>query len=131
MYMTFLTHDNVKQTGHGLVLWYSVLLVKASERIPRLTLIIIPFCRIPQIIENFQAKSVEGLSLALFVITIIGNFCYGMSILFRLPVIDQQFYLGTLPYLIGSMGTICFDCVILGQACLYGTAWRRMQDEDE
>lgn len=66
----------------------------------------------------------EGLSLALFVITILGNSCYGLSILLRLPIIDTKFYLSTLPYIIGSMGTIVFDFVILAQAIHYGN-WRR------
>jgi solute carrier family 66 (lysosomal lysine-arginine transporter), member 1 len=60
--------------------------------------------RIPQVIQNYRNKSVEGLSLFLFVLTILGNLGYGVSILLRLPALDQHFFFGTLPYLIGKNG---------------------------
>lgn len=77
--------------------------------------------RIPQILVNHQTKSVEALSLVGWIIIILGNAFYGLSILFRLPnASDAKFYQSTLPYIIGSAGTITFDFVILFQAYLYG-----------
>lgn len=58
--------------------------------------------RIPQVLQNYRNKSVEGLSIFLFVLTILGNVGYGVSILLRLPAFDQHFFLGTLPYLVGN-----------------------------
>ncbi|KAJ3090489.1 hypothetical protein HK102_003561 [Quaeritorhiza haematococci] len=78
------------------------------------------FSRIPQILENHHTKSVAGLSLLLFVLTIIGNLCYGVAILLRLPAFDAKFFQSILPYMIGSTGVLIFDFTILGQAIAYG-----------
>ncbi|KAJ3379133.1 hypothetical protein HDU92_006893, partial [Lobulomyces angularis] len=77
------------------------------------------FSRIPQIIENIKQKSVEGISLSLFVITIFGNIFYGVSVLLRLPEVNEKFFSSTFPYIVGSFGTIIFDFVILFQANYY------------
>lgn len=41
------------------------------------------FSRIPQVIMNYRHKSVEGLSVALFAITSVGNVAYGLQICMR------------------------------------------------
>ena len=80
------------------------------------------FCsRIPQIIENHRLKSVDGLSVGLFIFTIIGNLSYGLSILIRTPKLDNHFYFQTVPYLIGSLGVLIFDLIILLQFLVYKT----------
>jgi uncharacterized protein with PQ loop repeat len=71
--------------------------------------------RIPQIIKNQNRRSVHGLSVSMFVLNIIGNGCYGTSVLIRLGKIDQEFFLSTFPYLIGSWGVLIFDCITLIQ----------------
>ncbi|KAI8904313.1 PQ loop repeat-domain-containing protein [Gorgonomyces haynaldii] len=76
--------------------------------------------RIPQLYENYKLKSVKGLSGALLILTVLGNVTYGLSILLRFPPIDNVFFESTLPYLIGSMGTLIFDFATLGQAYYYG-----------
>ncbi|KAJ3279907.1 PQ loop repeat-containing protein 2 [Borealophlyctis nickersoniae] len=78
------------------------------------------FSRIPQILENHRNRSTEALSLALFFYTILGNLTYGLSIMLRLPKIDAAFFSSVLPYIIGSIGILVFDLVILGQAVSYG-----------
>ncbi|KAI8854569.1 PQ loop repeat-domain-containing protein [Chytridium lagenaria] len=78
------------------------------------------FSRMPQIAENAKKKSVEGLSLGLFIFTLSGNFTYGLSILLRGPTFDWQFVRSDLPYVIGSIGVLCFDIVILTQAYFFG-----------
>lgn len=78
------------------------------------------FSRLPQILTNFRLKDVEGLSLMLFIITISANVCYGLAILLRLPKIDAKFFESTLPYIIGSIGTLIFDFIIIYQALVYG-----------
>ncbi|RKO99531.1 hypothetical protein CXG81DRAFT_3377, partial [Caulochytrium protostelioides] len=75
--------------------------------------------RIPQIVENHQKRSVAGLSIMLFVLTIAGNAAYGIAILLRLPALDAHFYESVLPYLIGSLGTFVFDVCIITQSILY------------
>jgi uncharacterized protein with PQ loop repeat len=85
------------------------------------------FCsRIPQILENYRLKSVDGLSFGLFTLTISGNLCYGISILLRTPSLDEHFYFQTLPYLIGSLGVLIFDLIIMGQFLMF----RRGSDQN-
>ncbi|KAI3659683.1 hypothetical protein MP638_006466 [Amoeboaphelidium occidentale] len=78
------------------------------------------FSRIPQIITNYKLKDVEGLSIALFVLTISSNVTYGLQILIRQPAIDEKFFRSTFPYLLGSIGTLIFDMIIITQAVMYG-----------
>jgi uncharacterized protein with PQ loop repeat len=77
------------------------------------------FSRVPQIITNYRLREVEGLSILLFILTISGNLFYGFGILLRFPPIDLKFYQSTLPYLIGSIGTLLFDIMIVYQAIIY------------
>lgn len=76
--------------------------------------------RIPQIQENSASQSVEGLSIPMFLLTVFGNIAYGFGIFLRMPVLDSHFWFGTFPYILGSMGTIAFDAVILWQAYTFG-----------
>ena len=45
---------------------------------------------------------------------------YGASVVLRLPELDQRFYAGILPYIVGSLGVVVFDIVTLLQARHYG-----------
>ncbi|XP_071805335.1 lysosomal amino acid transporter 1 homolog [Asterias amurensis] len=83
--------------------------------------------RIPQLYKNFKRKSTEGVAVMMFVLTVLGNVFYGLSIIMEntTPV----FIVRHLPWLVGSLGTLCFDCIMLLQFRLY-----RMTDvmsEDE
>lgn len=75
--------------------------------------------RIPQVRENAKSQSVEGLSIALFFCTLMGNSMYGVSVLLRVPVIDWSFVQSELPFLIGSIGVLIFDTIIMYQYYLY------------
>ncbi|KAI0006122.1 PQ loop repeat-domain-containing protein [Russula compacta] len=80
--------------------------------------------RLPQIWKNFVRKSVEGLSMFLFVSAFLGNFFYVLSILFssnmRGPLVESSSYLTeSMPYLLGSGGTLMFDVTIVTQSFLY------------
>jgi len=75
--------------------------------------------RIPQVVKNFQRKSTDGLSMALFVLAIIGNLTYGFQILLRLPRFDEEFYRDKLPFLLGSIGVFIFDVTIFIQFKCY------------
>ncbi|TIA87962.1 hypothetical protein E3P81_03725 [Wallemia ichthyophaga] len=80
--------------------------------------------RMPQIYYNYQRKSVEGLSVFLFLFALLGNSFYTMSILSS-PRFQQshpqamKYLLESLPFLIGSVGTIVFDVIILLQVQMY------------
>lgn len=83
--------------------------------------------RLPTIIANtpqFQRKSVEGLSILLFVFAFLGNVTYVLSIvLVPAPEGEYSHYLlRALPYLLGSGGTLMFDLTIMVQSVVYGSA---------
>ncbi|KAK1235999.1 hypothetical protein PQX77_000768 [Marasmius sp. AFHP31] len=80
--------------------------------------------RLPQIWKNFSRKSVEGLSVYLFIFAFLGNFFYVSSILTNprahqggLPA--QEFITESIPYLLGSAGTFIFDVTIVTQVIIY------------
>jgi len=80
--------------------------------------------RLPQIWKNFVRKSVEGLSVFLFIFAFLGNFFYVLSILsspyMRGPLTEASMFLSeSMPYLLGSGGTLMFDVTIVTQFFIY------------
>jgi hypothetical protein len=55
----------------------------------------------------------------MFLCSVAANCTYGLSILFRVPSIDAQFFASTFPYIVGSIGVIIFDFIILWQSKHY------------
>lgn len=74
--------------------------------------------RLPQIYQNIQRRSVEGLSMALFFFAAMGNLTYVLSI-FTNPHATRATMLEAVPYIIGSAGTLMFDATIFGQYALW------------
>lgn len=73
--------------------------------------------RMSQIHKNYTRKSSEGLALVMFVMAVCANMCTGTSIILRtftLVELKEQ-----LPWIIGSLGTISLDMVILWQSTMY------------
>ncbi|KAL0946624.1 hypothetical protein HGRIS_012820 [Hohenbuehelia grisea] len=86
--------------------------------------------RLPQIWKNFVRKSVEGLSMYLFVFAFLGNCFYVASIMTspqvrQAPPIAEAFLKESLPYLLGSGGTLMFDITIVSQSFIYRPKHRR------
>lgn len=73
--------------------------------------------RIPQIIKNYRERSCEGLSLLFFILSLFGNITYGASIL--LHSLDKDYLIVSLPWLLGSFGTMAEDIVIFMQFHIY------------
>lgn len=73
--------------------------------------------RIPQVLKNYKRKSVEGLSLIMFFCAIMGNLTYGMGVILKdsSPTALKK----SLPWLVGSLGTLSFDFFILLQFRFY------------
>ncbi|GAA5978547.1 hypothetical protein JCM10908_004398 [Rhodotorula pacifica] len=86
--------------------------------------------RLPQIWQNFRRRSVEGLAMTLFLFAFIGNSLYVASILANPQSSSVSFLLESLPYLLGSGGTLCFDLMILGQSWLYSEKRRARRAHD-
>ncbi|EIW69410.1 hypothetical protein TREMEDRAFT_73844 [Tremella mesenterica DSM 1558] len=78
--------------------------------------------RLPQIWMNFTRKSIEGLSILLFLFAFLGNTTYVLSILLNPLSSSSSYLLEALPYLLGSGGTLMFDLTIMCQAVLYGSS---------
>eukprot|EP00033_Pygsuia_biforma_P000211 GCRY01000266.1.p1 GENE.GCRY01000266.1~~GCRY01000266.1.p1 ORF type:complete len:331 (+),score=47.24 GCRY01000266.1:188-1180(+) len=71
-----------------------------------------------QIYKNFKRKSCVNLSKVMFCSALFGNLFYAAQIF--LWSTSWDYILETLPWLVGSAGTCCFDFVILIQFAMYG-----------
>ncbi len=79
--------------------------------------------RIPQIWENHMRRSVAGLSILLFIAAFSGNLLYSVSVLTNPAAASSNaraYLQESLPFLLGSGGTLIFDLIIVGQ----WLAWR-------
>ncbi|KAI9199838.1 PQ loop repeat-domain-containing protein [Polychytrium aggregatum] len=74
--------------------------------------------RLPQIYRNHQRKSVQGLSIGMFSLAVFGNLSYALSVICK--CVPEPWRLqAAFPFILGSMGTIIFDAVILLQCWIY------------
>ncbi len=73
--------------------------------------------RLPQIYRNFERQSCEGLAMVMFGCALMGNVTYSASILFKSR--ETAYIYNSLPYLLGSAGTVCFDIIIFAQYLAY------------
>jgi len=76
--------------------------------------------RLPQVYKNYKAKTVEGLSWLMFFCAVMGNLTYALGVL--LKVEGWSDVNDALPWLVGSLGTIVFDVIIVVQCFIYGDA---------
>jgi uncharacterized protein with PQ loop repeat len=104
----------------------NVLLDFADERIFALIISWISatsyiIARIPQIILNRRNKSVNGLSLLSFILILIANVFYLLSIVIRLiDEVNGEYIINSLSWVIGTGISIVLNCIILYQFRLYG-----------
>lgn len=85
--------------------------------------------RLPQILQNYRAKSTKGVSPYVFLFAMSGNICYTFSIVTDLYLLHKyESYLDTdfdlafrsqLPFVVGSAGTVILDAILLLQVRLY------------
>ncbi|KAH7358603.1 vacuolar membrane PQ loop repeat protein [Plectosphaerella cucumerina] len=73
--------------------------------------------RIPQIIKNYREKSCEGLALLFFLLSLTGNISYGASLIAYSQ--DKDYLIWTVPWLVGSLGTMFEDAIIFVQFHMY------------
>ncbi|KAJ2895524.1 hypothetical protein GGI21_005143 [Coemansia aciculifera] len=84
---------------------------------------------IPQIAWNFTAQSTEGLSVGMFIFTVLGNVTYCMSILAMST--ERDYLVAYAPWLAGATGTLGFECLILWQCYFYSKSREdSLSDED-
>jgi len=85
--------------------------------------------RLPQIYHTFRRKRADGLSPLMFILAVLGNLTYAMGIL----LYDQSegFILHKLPWLVGSIGTLVFDGIIIVQFSMYkDSGYTRLADQE-
>jgi len=75
------------------------------------------FSRIPQILKTYRDESVEGLSIGMFVFSVIGNITFAISIVLKSQ--DATYLAINMPWLYGSAGTLFFDFTIFLQFYQY------------
>nr|XP_002128014.1 lysosomal amino acid transporter 1 homolog [Ciona intestinalis] len=78
--------------------------------------------RLPQILKNIERGQTEGVSWLMFFLAVAGNSLYGSSILLQDPDPGHtwsEFLLFHLPWLIGSLGTLTLDFIVLSQIIYY------------
>jgi hypothetical protein len=119
---------------------------------PRLLYPSCPFCSFLNcFVEQFRRRSVEGLSMLLFIMAFVGNSLYVLSILINPLLKTPGYLLESTPYLLGSGefrslavilhfcesrpltdsrsagGTLCFDITIILQSVLYSNKRKAAQ----
>lgn len=73
--------------------------------------------RLPQIYINFKSKSVVGLSVLMFVYTILGNICYLLSIVTLST--EQSYIQSNLPWITTTVVSILLDIFVIFQIKYY------------
>ena len=73
--------------------------------------------RSSQIYKNYKRKSAEGLSASMFFFAVAANLFYGASVILRSR--SGAEFVSSLPWLIGSLGTVALDFVILLQTLVF------------
>lgn len=73
--------------------------------------------RFPQIYFNFKTRSVEGLSIMMYVYTILGNLLYIMSIIFFST--DFSYIKLNMPWIVLGVVTIVLDLFLIAQCKYY------------
>ena len=86
--------------------------------------------RVPQILMNHRRGSVEGLSISMFTLAVVGNATYMASILARSTAWSRV--KPNLPWLVDAGACLLMDAVILGQHAAYAANDReRAEDWEE
>lgn len=67
--------------------------------------------RLPQIIKLLHVRRVDGISMTMFALTLLGNATYIASVVLRST--DRVFLLDKLPWLVDAVGTVLQDLFIL------------------
>jgi uncharacterized protein with PQ loop repeat len=69
--------------------------------------------RIPQIRMNYQKKSTKGLSLSMYIFTIIANMFYVSSVIAY--SIEPDYLISNIPWILNAFITICMDIFVIWQ----------------
>ncbi|CAJ0952491.1 unnamed protein product, partial [Mesorhabditis belari] len=84
--------------------------------------------RIPQLIYNYRRKSCEGLSPAMFYITVAANFTYGVSVM--MACTGWHYFWRHLPWIVGAIGWGFLDFLAIMQLYQYRKVAAHERDRD-
>ncbi|KAI9202709.1 PQ loop repeat-domain-containing protein [Polychytrium aggregatum] len=73
--------------------------------------------RVPQIVKNYRNKSCQGLSILMFVFSVLGNGTYGASIICYST--ESSYLIKNAPWILGAIATLLLDFVIFAQFYIY------------
>ena len=82
--------------------------------------------RLSQIYKNHSRRSCEGLAMSMFFTAACANIAYGLAILLRGGG-NPTYLVNSIPWLLGSLGTVALDSTILAQARYYTKRAQRMR----
>ncbi|KAF9190682.1 hypothetical protein BGZ51_008324 [Haplosporangium sp. Z 767] len=85
--------------------------------------------RIPQIYKNWRLRSCEGLSLMMFIFSVLGNAFYIASIF--LDSLEPDYLFRNMPWWLGACGTLVLDFTIFIQFFLYRDNQEAEPTEDD
>eukprot|EP00474_Spongospora_subterranea_P009111 CRZ09569.1 hypothetical protein [Spongospora subterranea] len=90
------------------------------------------FSRIPQIMHTYKQKTFDGLNVKMFMLCIAANTFFGIQFIAE-AILSTDFKAGefcakTLPSIIGSLGTLIFDAMLIGIYCTFRANDRRAKD---
>jgi hypothetical protein len=85
--------------------------------------------RASQLWKNHRRRSAEGLAPAMFACAIAANLAYGFALLLRSQGAAEV--IASLPWLLGSLGTVSMDVSILAQGLVYGREERKHSSDEE
>ncbi|KAJ2490510.1 hypothetical protein IWW37_003070, partial [Coemansia sp. RSA 2050] len=78
---------------------------------------------IPQLVENYRSKSTEGLSMLMFILVILANTTFCLSVLtFQKPT--YEYLRKYASWLLGASGTIWLELAVLYQFYCYRNNYR-------
>ncbi|KAI8109139.1 hypothetical protein M9435_005553 [Picochlorum sp. BPE23] len=125
--------QNGRQQGRGLVLSNEheedALVALVGAGLAYLSCVLYLFSRSSQIYKNWKRKSAEGLSPHMFLFAVCANLFYGVSVILRSSTKEE--FMSSLPWLIGSLGTVSLDFVILMQSLNSRGVKQDTQGDDE
>lgn len=82
--------------------------------------------RLSQIYKNHSRRSCEGLAMSMFFTAACANIAYGLAILLRGGG-NPTYLINSIPWLLGSLGTVALDTTILAQSRYYTKRAQRMR----
>ena len=66
-----------------------------------------------------RRRSVEGLSITMFILGLVANASYSLGVLLRVPELNNYFWRNTFPYVLSVLVTSMLDMGIVFQAFIY------------